>query len=120
MSNDGAMNALDRLTAKAEELGSNAGHAAGTWATDGNTTTETYRTLLAMIEDDDPAFEIPSATPDGRADEYDEFRDSLDTAREAEEITELDELSILDEYQMAFDQAFVDEVERAARYQVDA
>ena len=40
---------------KYQKLGRQAGHAAGTWAIDGNTSAETARAILQGYEDGDPA-----------------------------------------------------------------
>jgi hypothetical protein len=48
------------LTAEAEALGKQAGESAASWIVDGNTSTETAREIVRMIEEGDPAFEAPA------------------------------------------------------------
>ena len=50
----------DALTAEAETLGRQAGESAGSWIVDGNTSEETARAILRMIEEGDPELEAPA------------------------------------------------------------
>ncbi len=49
----------DTLPAEAEALGRQAGESAGSWVVDGNTSQETARAILRMIEEGDPELEAP-------------------------------------------------------------
>jgi hypothetical protein len=54
-----AVDTDESIIERAVELGTEAGRSAASWRFDGNTSTETYRVTLGLIEDGDPAFEIP-------------------------------------------------------------
>jgi hypothetical protein len=111
---------MDEITSKATELGREAGRAAASWVFDGNTDRETYRAVLAGIEDGDPvvldAYRVPDLsgefagemTPRDLAAELDldegEDGDALDAACDA--------------WLDAANEGFWHEVERVARVQL--
>lgn len=75
---------------KAIELGKQHGHSSGTWAIDGNTSTQTCEEFLRKIEDCDFDGPAPSAealaelAEDGLADFEVEYTDAFFEAQEAE------------------------------------
>lgn len=50
----------DSIIEEAVRLGTEAGRTAASWRFDGNTSTPEYRATLGVIEDGDPAFDIPN------------------------------------------------------------
>jgi hypothetical protein len=108
----------------ARKDGKTAGVGAASWCIDGNTTTETYRTILRGIEDGDPAildqFNTPNlsgeyagdSTPQTLAEDY-----GIDETRDPDGLL-LDEACT--EWEEAASSAFWTELERSVRYQVEA
>ena len=110
----------NEITQAAEELGRDKGHAAATWATDGYTSESTYRRLLQGIEDGDP--EIMDMMPAPLSGEW-----AGDSISELIEQSLLDRYDVVgddrdawcDAYEMAFQQAYWNELERTCRYYLD-
>ena len=111
---------LDELVTLATALGANAGRAAASWVTDGNTTPATYRRILQGIEDGDPEVLDACRTPD-LSGEY---------AGDPTPRTLADELGLEDgdddwlddcctAYEVAASQSFWDELERVCRLQLE-
>ena len=101
----------DRL-ARVEALGVEAGKAAGSWLLDGNSSEDEARSLLQMIEDGDPAFEIPAPLSGEWSDGWAAER----VFAEADiEPTDDDEPDLLDAFEAGFAQGFEDEAARSAR-----
>ncbi len=111
------------LEVRAREMGEDHGRAAASWYFDGNTSTETYRTVLRGIDDGDPMIlaTFPSAPLSG------EWSDSptpasvlADLGFDSEDDSEdYDRVSdILNAYEDGFYTASTDAIERVARYQV--
>lgn len=105
----------DSIIERAVELGTEAGRSAAGWHYDGNTTTEAYRVTLGMIEDGDPAFEVPGFLSG----------EWVDDTTEAEVMVELG-LDLLDEDDWLVNEcanqyidaaviAYTEEVERVCR-----
>ena len=103
----------DPLSARAAELGRDAGHAAATWVFDGNTPEESYRRVLRGVEDGDPAgldaIEPPAIGP---AAGYDQDDLACDLGLEPGDPALPRATSA---YADAFTGSFWTEVERAAR-----
>lgn len=108
----------EALKERARKLGTEHGHAKGTWYFDGNTPTEAYQRVLTGINDGDPAV-LNTFPTDGLSGEWADGFSSRDLERElgVEGGEGLDELA--DAYTEAFDIAVQDEIVRAARYQVE-
>jgi hypothetical protein len=96
------------------ELGYQAGTAAGSWVLDGNSSEADAHTLLRLIEDGDPMFEIPSPLTGEWADGWSPalVLEQADVERpdDPEEETEL-----LDCFEAGFGEGYEDEVVRSAR-----
>ena len=108
--------------AKATDLGTDAGQAAASWVFDGNTTQETYRTVLAGLEDGDPAtygmFREPSFSGEYAGDYTErDLCSELDVDYDQASTEEIDALA--DAYLEAARESFWSEVERIARQNVD-
>ncbi len=114
---------LDDLVALATELGADAGRAAASWVTNGNTTPATYRRILQGIEDGDPEVFDAYRTPDLSG----EYAGDPTPATLADELgltaDEDDDGSLIteccDAYCDAASQAFWDELERVCRVQLE-
>lgn len=124
----------ERAISYARDLGTEHGKAAASWYFDGNTPAETYPRILKGIEDGDPetldtfphpdlsgqwadSLTGPDLVRDAIADATGIYDDSADAWTD-------DPFSILfsdicDAYELAFDTAAQDEIERMARYQVE-
>ncbi len=96
---------------EAAELGRNYGTSAGSWVVDGNTSTETLRALLRMLDEGDPAFEVPAPLSGEWADGYTLGRlsDELGVDEGSDEFDDL-----CSTFEQAYYQAYTDEVERSA------
>lgn len=115
----------DAATGYARALGTDHGRAAASWVFDGNTSEETYRRVLAGIDDGDPEVldTLPCADLSGEwADTLTGpqlIRDALaDVLADFEDESDMEERfgpDICDAYVVAFGDAVVDAVERAAR-----
>jgi hypothetical protein len=112
---------MDEALEAAEKLGAEHGHAAGTWAFDGNTTHETYVRALRGIREGDPAVldsfpSEPAGICAGYTAEnlYDDLNLVFDPDREADEV-----MALAEAYEQAARDAFWAEVERAAICQVE-
>jgi hypothetical protein len=105
---------------RARALGHEAGRAAASWAFDGNTTGETYRRTLKMLDDGDPEVwdhlpDLPNLsgewagdpTPDSLA------REILGVAATDHDREVVDELC--DAWEAAAQETFTAEIERMAR-----
>jgi len=105
----------DRIEAR----GYSDGNAAGSWVTDGNTRTETYRALLAGIEEGDPMIldTFPAPSLGGEWADSPTWSDVL--AEEGCEDSDDGRADLLDVYESAFADGVTDEVTRACRYQLD-
>jgi len=105
--------------AAAARIGTDAGQAAASWAFDGNTTVETYRAVLAGIEDGDPmildAFGEPGLDGEGTG-----ARDLCDEIGVDYDLTTTADVDrIADAYLDASRESFWAEVERTARTMTD-
>lgn len=119
---------IDQAIEKAREIGTEHGTAAASWVTDGNTDPETYRRLLAGIEDGDPEImdELPHADLSGEwADGYTPRQLVEDCDLDADEVEAEDgtrlisvETELCDAYEEAFSVAVEAEIVRACRYQL--
>ena len=114
---------MDEALAAAWKTGMEHGHAAGTWAFDGNTTHETYAWALTGIRDGDPAVldafpaepGIDSRSPGGYTSR--QLCDDIGVDYDRTETADVDVLAAA--YEQAARDAFWDEVERVAVYQVE-
>ena len=98
---------------KAAEQGEDDGRAAASWIFDGNTSDETYRQILAGIEDGDPEVMDSLPVPDLSG----EWADRM-TATELLDMvggTEDEATDVFEAYEVAFSRAVTDEAESAAR-----
>lgn len=118
--------AYDRAIEYARETGAENGRAAASWCFDGNTTRETYAAVLKGIEAGDPEVldTLPAADLSGEwADTLNGpalYRDACESAGLVESdgaYQSFDE--ICDAYESAFSTAVMDELTRAARYQLE-
>jgi hypothetical protein len=114
----------NEISEKAASIGAEHGYNAATWVFDGNTTRETYAAVLKGIEEGDPMVldncEAPSLafTPHAE-DGYTESDLAYDLGVDISDPSSAPEFDAAgDAYRQASSQAFWDEVERAARYQV--
>jgi hypothetical protein len=110
--------------AKAAEIGTEHGKSAASWVFDGNTSDETYRRVLSMLDDGDPAVFDMYRTPDFSgefAGDYTETElwsecgldpEDDDAAEASQEVSSA--------YLVAAEEAFWDEVERLAREHLSA
>jgi len=103
---------MSELTERAESIGTTHGHNAGTWIFDGNTSRATYAHILKGIEEGDPMVLDSLTAPSLYGTEYTEESLAAELG-----VTELSD-DCRDAYNDAADQAFWNEVERAARYQL--
>lgn len=108
-------------TKQAAEIGRKHGHSAATWVFDGNTPRETYAHVLKGIEGGDPlvldAYRVPDLSGEYMSDSYSERDLAEEIGIDPDgEPAKLDKAA--DAYRFAAGQAFWDEVERAARYQL--
>ena len=102
---------LGRL-AEVADAGTAHGHAAGTWATDGNTTDEQYRAILEAIAECE--FEVPSwLSGEWAGESIPELLGDLDG------LPDWQRDAILETFETAATLAYVAEVERSARYHVE-
>jgi hypothetical protein len=111
---------IEEALEAARKIGAEHGHAAGTWAFDGNTTRETYEWAVKGIDDGDPAVLDSFPTePHGIGGEYSarQLCDDIDVDYDLTETGEVDQIT--EAYEQAARDAFWAEVERAARYQVE-
>ena len=118
---------LQRLATAEEseafELGKQAGHAAGSWVFDGNTSEAEYRRVLDGYEAGDP--EIMDLEPSPLSGEWADswtprsLGDELGVIDTEDRDYELRIEAISDAYEQGFSESFWDEVTRAARYQLD-
>lgn len=112
---------MDEALAAAQKTGAEHGHAAGTWAFDGNTTSETYAWALKGLRDGDPAVldAFPSEPGIDGGHEYTsrQLCDDIDVDYDQTDTDEVDVLAAA--YEQAARDAFWAEVERAAIYQVE-
>jgi hypothetical protein len=112
------MSDYDKLEAAAAELGREAGHNAGTWVIDGNTTVETARKIIQGYEDGDP--EVMDMQPSPLSGEWADDPTIHDVLRDigiranvdAMDDDEIDDL--LTTYELAYSDGFWAEVIRAA------
>ena len=111
----------DQIILQAAELGEDAGRAAASWVFDVNTDRETYRAVLAGIEDGDPMVLDAYRTPD-LSGEFAGDYSSSDLAGELgldEDWTSPETLdAACDAWLDAAGEAFWHEVERVARLQL--
>lgn len=108
------------LTAQAAEIGREHGRNAASWVFDGNTPQETYRFVLAGVENIDPlvmdAYREPSLSGEF-ADDYSE-RDLM-SELDAEALAAEHQDELCAEYNAAASEAFWHEIERIARYHLE-
>jgi len=108
----------DKLKAAAAELGREAGHNAGTWVIDGNTTVETARKILQGYEDGDP--EVMDMQPSPLSGEWADdptIQNVLDDIASEAEVWEIDpdsEDDLLSVYENSYSDGYWHEVIRAA------
>jgi hypothetical protein len=110
---------LDEALEAATKAGEEAGKAAASWAFDGNTVTETYRKVLAGIEDGDPA--ILDAYDEPGINGSSEFTsrdlcDEIGVDYDLSTTRDVDKIS--DAYEQAAQETFWTEIEHAARQQL--
>ena len=105
------------LAERAANLGQSYGKSAGSWVTDGKTDDATYRELLRMIEDGDPAFEIPAPFSGEWADglRLEDIYEELDAVPTPASM--LDEVA--DAFEDGYYMGYAGEIERVCRYQLD-
>jgi hypothetical protein len=111
----------ETLAERAAKIGAEHGKNAASWVFDGNTDRETYARVLKGIEEGDPAVLAAHNVPSLSAEYMSEGYGERDLAEELDidpdgETEKLD--SAAEAYRLAAGQAFWDEVERAARYQL--
>lgn len=101
------------LTVAVTRAGAEHGTASGSWVVDGNTTDESKRTILTMIEDGDPAWEIPAPLSGEWADSPtpDSVRSDLDAEAVPDEVWD----DMLTLYEDAYYRAYEDEVVRSIK-----
>lgn len=108
------------LSVKLDSIGVDAlqaGKAAGSWVFDGNTSTETYAYVLRGFEDGDP--EIMDMCPAPLSGEWADSP-TPDSLRKEYALYNDDEVDrACDRYEEKYQEGFWDEVERAARYQLE-
>lgn len=114
---------IESVLLEAERLGADRGHAAATWAYDGNTPEEWYRITLQGIEDGDPAV-YDSMSPAGLSGEWSGDPTDRDLARELGlEWSDTRNAHILDEaatrYLEAESEAFWSHIESVCRRALD-
>jgi len=108
----------DKLEAAAAELGREAGHNAGTWVIDGNTTVETARKIPQGYEDGDP--EVMDMQPSPLSGEWADdptIQNVLDDIASEAEVWEIDpdsEDDLLIVYENSYSDGYWHEVIRAA------
>ena len=111
----------DSYIKAAEAIGTDHGKIAASWVFDGNTTRESYARYLKGIENGDPETMDSLCEPSlsgEYADDYDEQMLAVDLDLGMEDIETLEECA--EAYNRAAASAFWLEVERMARYQLDA
>lgn len=105
---------VNNINAQVTELGREHGRNVGSWVIDGDTSEETCREILQAIEDGDPGFEAPAPlsgewadwpTPQTLADDLE-----LDEEHRGSELDQ-----ICTDYELAYYEAWQDEVVRSAR-----
>lgn len=105
---------VNNIARQVETLARDHGKAAGSWVIDGNTRDETKRKILTWHEEGDPQFYdlIPAPLSGEWADDPtpDTLADELELSEE-HRVSELDQ--ICTDYEMAFSEAFTDEVVRS-------
>ena len=104
-------------TERAEEIGREHGHGAGTWVIDGNTSAETCRWYLKGIKEGDPLVLDSLNAPDLPHEHYEKY-DERDLADDIDLDFDHPDQSLEDAaeaYRLAAGTAFWDEVERSAR-----
>lgn len=114
---------LDELVALASELGADAGRAAASWATDGNTTPATYRRILQGIEDGDPevldAYRVPDLSGEYAGDPTPRtLADELGIDPASDDWADL-EADLCDAWIDGASVGFWDELERVCRVQLE-
>lgn len=111
----------DPILDSAEELGYQAGRGAGSWVTDGNSTTDSYRRLLTGIEDGDPAvLDLLPVAPlsgewDGPTPASLAYDLGIDTTLEGTEVL-LEEAC--ERYEVGFDRGVQDEITETCNNQL--
>lgn len=109
----------------ARERGAKAGHAAATWALDGNTSDATYRALVAGWEDGDPAvlnqYDWSPLSGQWAGESIPELLgDLLSELGDGREDADLDNVEqVQDAYESAALDAYWDELTRVARFHID-
>jgi hypothetical protein len=106
---------------KARKIGEFNGKNAASWVFDGNTTTETYETVLKGIEDGDPAIYDMFTEPNFSGEYGDSYseRDLADDIGISYDDTKTEEMDeIADHYLDAARWTFWHEIERVARLQL--
>lgn len=106
---------VDALTARARELGAAEGKSAASWYFDGNTSDDTYRRVLAGLDDGDPAIldTLPASPLSGEWADGPTPRTLADDLGIAPDDARLDELCSA--YEDAFAEASSDGIEAIAR-----
>lgn len=94
------------------------GKAAGSWVIDGNTSDETCARILRMLEDGDPALDLPELRLGEWADDP-TFSDILDAAGVAGTCDDEYEDELFCVYRDAWSEGLIGEVERACRARLD-
>lgn len=121
-SGDHAYTEASTHVTQAAEIGARHGKAAASWFFDGNTSTETYRRILAGIEDHDPEI-LDSLPSHGLSGEMADGYSSRDLERELgiDPDTETEDFGdISDAYETAFNEAVQHEIERIARLHLES